>query len=177
MLKEAESFQQDSVTMPRTILAILASLPMLVPPGMCVCKLAPRWFAAAPAATVTPPPATVAIESPSHSCCGCKKHRKARQQKLPHQAAHCACPSCPADPSRTPAERDEHHPGCPKALGVPLVVVQARSGSATLHMLDFLASPLLVPEQVSVGKTAWPDPDGVPILAPPLFLSHCTLLI
>lgn len=158
----------------RALVALLLAIPQLMPPGMCICQFVP---------TSEQPAAPTQLPSPGRVTAG---HVADRGQK-------CSCESCRNQASsvdRTDAgeaqgtkraDRDpakpgpvKHPPGCPAALGamptkmlVSAVTVQVDS--------DAVCYMLTVESALAVARaTAWVSPQTGD---PPLFISHCTLLI
>jgi len=145
----------------RLVLTLLIALPMLVPPGMCICQFAPVGSASA---------------------------GTSYQLEVRHAAGRsdCRCESCSgrvADdhgrkvkPSDSPVvpKHDDHAPHCPAALGdlptkmaVPALVIHLDTDvgfvSAVVERNVFRAQDRDIVSHVSTS--------------PPLFISHCTLVI
>lgn len=152
----------------RTALAFLALLPTLMPPGMCICQFAP----AIRVAPVSQSAVNIEETASAHlantkSRCSCDS---CRVQALP--VAEIPLAAADGAPSQEPIQ---HAPGCPAAAdAVPLtLLIQSATipidASATL---DFL-SPIWLPSVPTVCL------HSVALLqsAPPLFISHCALLI
>jgi hypothetical protein len=145
----------------RLVLTLLIALQMLVPPGMCVCQLA--RVGSASAGTSYP-------------------------LEVRHAAVHsdCRCESCsgrvaddhgrkvkPSDSPVAPKHND-HAPHCPAALGdlptkmaVPALVI---------HLDTDVGFVSAVVEQIAIGSR---DREIVchVTTSPPLFISHCALVI
>lgn len=154
------------------VLALLLMLPpTLLPPGMCVCQFVPLGKASA------------ARQSPSH----------ARGVSAAHAATprpDCSCDSCRSPSTERGAADDrpppfsvespadpgpgKHWPGCPAAVGAaPLdVVVTAVTAPADLVVLVDLFWPA---PGAAVSRT--PVPMVTLRAIPPLYISHCALLI
>lgn len=153
---------------------LVAALAMLMPPGMCVCQFVPSGKATADPLLTLP-----------------------RTQPAPaHSRLGCSCESCrrgvapadqPAADDHSRANRSDdgptrpgpvnHQPGCPAAtdgipfgVAVPTVTVQAdvdlvavsRAGDPIIERLGSLVRTLSPPARA---------------VSPPLFISHCALLI
>lgn len=87
--------------MVRRVLTLLLALPLLLPPGVCVCGLAQ--------ASTTPAdcPVPAAAEAPTCPCCQHCVERAADD----HEANAVASPA-------SPLKGDQHPPGCPARRGV-----------------------------------------------------------
>lgn len=135
-------------------LMLLACVPLLQPPGFCVCRASER--------VGTPSPVEIIEHA---SCC----HHKHCEESAPPQPR-------PAD-SDCPARHDDSHmPGCPASVGVD----RFKWIEPTLnfdHALA-LAEPAAIEAVVAVPASHqqidtpafWPS-------APPLYLSLCTFVI
>lgn len=89
--------------MVRRVIVVLLVLPMLMPPGMCICQFqAP--FMAAFAAAASP---SKDAEEPAACCRKCGRAKCRHQQQAPTQQTG----GQPSDDSRP--ESPEHAPGCP----------------------------------------------------------------
>lgn len=156
-------------------LVLLLILPMLLlPPGMCICQFVP--IGNAPAAPVPASPdrqpsvGPASNLQPDRACDSCCRTRTA------------AVPECGDDwPTQPPAERPsapgpgKHWPGCPAAIGdlplnaaVPPVKVQADL-VATASFFTPITETVVSPDRTA--------PLPPPASSPPLFISHCALLI
>ena len=150
------------------ILMLVACVPLLQPPGFCLCK--------AGSPSHTSPYQDVSGETdrcPAPQKSGCCSQRN----------AHDTTAKTPASLSSEPAQRpcpapadDDHLPGCPASVGVDRFkwVEPAQSFAEPLP-------PVEVTVFLSLGVTAlvarpvptslnWPS-------SPPLYLSHCSLVI
>ena len=145
----------------RSVLTILVALPMLVPPGMCVCQFAP-----------------VGSESAGTSF----------QLEVRHTAGRsdCHCESCrvrvaddrgreakPSDAPVAPGHGD-HAPHCPAALGdlptkmaVPAFAIHL---DADVGFVSAVVEPIVIRARVR-------DSVHLVMTSPPLFISHCALVI
>lgn len=147
----------------RALLAILVGLPMLMPPGMCICQLLP----CAAAASTTDRKA----DSPSPETCACRKH-----------VASQTCTT--GQETRTSSTNDDHplgpvpykhSPGCPAAQSADQSkLVQSQrltlnEGSTALMAFELpvVESPRFNSLQARCFRPA----------ETPIYLSHLTLLI
>lgn len=152
----------------RTVVTLLVVVPLLMPPGMCICQFAPNATAAAGTGGRT------------------ERGLRAGHTAAPH--SDCRCDSCC---NRTPAGGDErgpmptddappagpgkHAPGCPAVLGdvptkmaAPVVTLHFDApGGFTGTRLPDPASP--------AGRGR--ERSTVSATSPPLFISHCSLQI
>lgn len=155
------------------LLLLLLVPSMLMPPGRCICQFAPGE---AP----TSPPGSISRQS------------SIEQVKNHHANDDCSCSSCrsqsepvananretrhghPANESPC-QEPTKHWPGCPVAIGaapiiwiVPAVTIPVNI-AATVSCLMPLCSP--------TGSVVGPICVSTRTSGPPLFISHCSLLI
>lgn len=156
-------------------LVLLLILPMLLmPPGVCICQ-----FVSIGNATAAPVPT-----SPSHNPpvgqasdplpgCTCDSCRRARTASAVPEGVDDQPTQLPEQPSAPGSGK--HWPGCPAAVGdlplnaaAPPVKVQA----------DFVvAASFFTPITETVVSPHRAAPFLSPTSSPPLFISHCTLLI
>lgn len=151
----------------RPVLSLLAVLPMLMPPGMCLCQFVPAR-AGGSGTSPSPTPA----EARHADDCRCESCRTSD------------APSAPADDTRTnhqptDGSRPAPRPGwpcCPVALNaagantaVPIAPV--------LLPFTFPAGPVDLVTGLPCSPFARPDRDHEPSHGPPLFICHCALLI
>lgn len=153
--------------MTRALLLLLVLPSLLMPPGTCVCRLLP-----------------VTNVSTTTRTSGLTSEDITRHTGNPQP--NCSCESCrvrvddaerdhPVPPTRVPSVPD-HLPGCPAAVGAVV--------------LDVIVSPVLSPAldpSATVGivtptvehrpALARVTSEAPPTVDPPLFISHCSLLI
>ncbi len=154
----------------RTIVTYLAVLPMLMPPGVCVCQLVPGGRAAA--ATAPPPPTGHAADG--RRGCVCASCRE-RQPEAGTSTSDGPGDRPSDDGPRRPVPA-EHWPGCPAADGAmpPTSVVPP---SVTGHLALDLPGTALCPAADVVTAPVRPGPPALSAGSPPpLFISHCALL-
>lgn len=134
----------------------VACLPLLQPTGMCICK--------------------AGLPTRAHS------HRQAHTDAKHTATVNCSCRGCrnergrsPETPSPAPAD-DSHLPGCPASPGVDRYkwADPAPSLISLLPPVTFVAVlpdlPATKPMKAAGSARIWPSD-------PPLYLSHCTLVI
>src|SRR5262245_60997018 len=156
----------------RAAVSILVGLPLLVPPGMCICQIV------APARHVPPPPSD-AQQAAAHTPGRPKAHGN-----------DCSCRKCAqkrhrADASAARSQAVRHAPGAPAPSdrGPCCPALQPSARAKTFVPID---PPPDAPGQVvgpvaflgrPVASAAFPPtpPAGGP--SAPLFLTHCSLLI
>lgn len=150
------------------ILMLVACVPLLQPPGFCVCK------AGGPVRTSS----SQAVAGQSNTNLaplknGCCTQRNIQIAAKPDLSEHTepAPQPCPA-----PAD-DNHMPGCPASPGVDRFkwVEPAQSVAQTLPPLEagtFLHFEVVTPVTARSRPPAanWPS-------SPPIYLSHCSLVI
>jgi hypothetical protein len=137
---------------------LLACGPLLAPSGLCVCKAGRPGGAVAVRASVEVPPTAPKMKRSGCTCCDSAPVAKSRS-------------TLPPKPSPT----DDHLPGCPASPGADslkwveaspqVVVVQA-----LLEIVALVAEPAPVVPRVSLTSARWSS-------SPPLYLSHCALVI
>jgi hypothetical protein len=136
-----------------------------MPPGMCLCQFAP---AVPPAKSVVVTPDEAAAVAPAEkTCCKrCVRHADA-EPAGPSPAPRTAEPLQPAPPT--------HAPDCPVITGLsPYTAVLADSVGVEWCLPATVSADSV--GAIDAGRTlvaAGPSPS----LSPPLFISHCTLLI
>lgn len=146
------------------VLMLVACVPLLLPPGICVCK------AGQPVRTSSPLEQVEARTNPAPAaakpgCCSQPRcTAESRSSSLP-----------PGDQSPAPPD-DSHMPGCPASPSAEAAkwVEPTQSFTTVLPPLDVVA---IRPVQVVASaaplistSTNWPS-------SPPLYLSHCSLVI
>ena len=159
----------------RVLVLLLILPPMLMPPGMCICQFVQIGnVPAAPVSALPDRQSSVGHASSPRPDCACDSCRRARTAS--------AGPGRGDDqPTQPPSERPsgpwpgKHWPGCPAAVGdVPLnVAVPTITAQADLTTAAGFFTPI-AETVVSSGCVA---PVLPPAASPPLFISHCALLI
>ena len=149
------------------LLMLLACVPLLLPPGFCVCKAGdaggtPLPYANASGA-ITPPP--------SHDSERCSH---------PHASQDDSVAVAPGEPTTHPApapHEDHHSPGCPAASPAverPQWTEPTPGVTAALPLLPFIVAVF------APGANARPPAHQRSLNWPsslPLYLSHCSLVI
>lgn len=147
------------------VLMLLACLPLLQPPGVCVCKTA------GPDRTLPSPERTAHAKSrpaPKKGCCSRPDDSAfAVQCGTPEPSASHPCP---------PPSDDHHLPGCPASAGVDRFkwVEPARTFAEALPPVEFY-SFLPVQTAAAVSRPISPSVNRPP--SSPLYLSQCSLVI
>lgn len=176
------------VLMLRVVFTVLVALPLLMPEGMCWCQLLPRRVVGLPPAgpSATSTRSTLADPGASEvvSRCACKRHRKDRTPdeegvSAGSLGASCPCPHCPdRQQDQHPPGPSGHLPGCPAVQSVPVVLQGIETGaSAGKALLVWLFVDVLPGAELSGGPDRPLTSRSPHRPAPPLFLSHCPLLI
>jgi len=150
----------------RAVISLLVALPLLLPPGVCACRLA--LAAAAP-----PSPDSVDIcRTPQHACCA---HRKnAARHNVDRRTA--SANSTSLRESQGPAPGKTHEPGCPALLTADHSKLSERTNTT---------SPILTVSQDGVravdaditGPASAVASQAVAPSSRPLYLSFRSLLI
>lgn len=147
--------------MTRAVVLLMFLPTLLMPPGVCICRVIVH---------VNKPVESIAFRSvneqhPLRPGCTCESCRARFTQETGDRLP-------PAEPM--PGNHDEHCPGCPLSMGaIPLTVqlpcfnypIELNAIETTFNIDEFKVCPTreITPTLSSVD--------------PPLFLSHCTLLI
>lgn len=160
----------------RVLLTSLVGLPMLMPPGMCLCQFLPCGRASAAGSGQTS--AGEAAASPgveSAPSCGCRNQRGNSEQAKQEPGKPGGWENLPAGDSCPVPLPGGHAPGCPAACS---------SAAEKVALPGFQIQILAAPALSFVGIAAVNDKANVPayglpahVHSPPLFLAHCTLLI
>jgi len=154
----------------RTLVFLLVALPMLVPPGMCICQfdLTGRCSPAAVRVASAPEQASSGHERTPRSSCCCR-HRKGGAAEHLDRAGGLASEGGPG----IPAGR-EHAPGCPAARSLDYFKVERNINSVAppADLAGFFALPAIPARQaLLISSPAQARP------ALPVYLTLCTLLI
>lgn len=150
------------------VLMLVACGPLLVPPGFCICK-------AGVTSCATSHRASVGVEGtagePSHSTARCSHRHDA-----PKVASDLASPGEPTPPTPAPHD-DDHAPGCPAATvgGERVQWVEPTADTTPVTVQVAFVGVVLVPV---AGGCRPPDRHHVNRpCSPPLYLTHCSLVI
>lgn len=150
------------------VLMLVACLPLLQPTGFCVCKAG--WPGRTSSAHENTSRAFTSQASVKSGCCS------KRQSSDDLACASTSLPEPTPYPCPSPSD-DDHLPGCPASVGVDRFkwVEPAPSFAQTLPPLDvgaFLPLVVVLPVAVHPNPPAanWPS-------SPPIYLSHCALVI
>lgn len=154
----------------RTLVTFLVALQMLMPPGMCICQFAPTGKGSA-ATRFESGQRQVSHTADSRADCRCESCRERPAARLPSDGE-----DRPASPDEAPSGPGKHAPGCPAAHGD----VPTKTAASTTVTIPFDAHPLrffslAVVPAAPVGRAR--EGASRPAVSPPLFISHCTLLI
>jgi hypothetical protein len=147
--------REAPLAVPVRILMLLACVPLLGPPGVCLCAAGDH----APPAPRSVKPA----QPPAGPHAGCRHH-------------HAQPPSDPPAPATPAPAGDDHHPGCPAAVVTGTDEVPGTDPTPDLFAfppaatLD-LPAPATPAARASASSTPRPRPSGLP-----LFLHHCALV-
>ena len=146
-------------------LVLLLTLPaLLMPPGMCVCRLTPVSQTHAPVPSPTPGgPLELAHAANPRPDCSCESCRSRSEPS-----------DDPQSPTPEPCGPAEHAPGCPAAAGAAPLSLVVPAVTVTVDLTAFELTPLLL-EPVAPPTRVRSAPSLAALR--PLFLSHCALLI
>ena len=148
---------------------LVACVPLLQPPGFCVCKAAGPGRVSSP--WQGPAEARTPGSTPPQKV-GCCSHRDDASE-----ATRTAPSFDPDRPAPCPTPDGDHLPGCPASAGVDRFkwVEPAQSFAQTLPPPDVGSSlPLEFVPPVAVRPVS-PDADWP--ASPPIYLSHCSLVV
>lgn len=151
-------------------LAFLALVPMLMPPGTCICRLVPGGdsFAAPPIADLEETSPAPAAKVHANCCEGCRTSKEDAYARH-----HNEQPTKPTDGPTQPAP-EKHWPGCPAASdAIPLSVVVQPSTVP----VDYVVEACYFTHSETVATQVRSIRVPTPVVSPPLFISHCALLI
>lgn len=153
----------------RALVLLLILPPLLIPPGMCICQFVP--IGKASAAPTPSPHASVGQAAGPRSDCTCDSCRRSRTAAVPERGDDRPTPP-PGGPVPVPGK---HWPGCPAVGGLaPLsTVVLPAPVQADLVLAPDFYTPI-AESDIPLDRTA---PASPPFSSPPLFISHCALLI
>jgi hypothetical protein len=156
----------------RAVVTLLVTLPMLMPPGMCICQFVPIGTTHAGPLPVR----TVSHDADAGRHCTCVTCQTREQDpSAGEQSRDCGHPARPCGDGPSPPVPGKHWPGCPAALGTaPTKMVVAPATvpvdvGTGLCFTDPLVGPGILVRRVNSTP--------VPAISPPLYLSHCALLI
>lgn len=158
----------------RTVASFLALLPMLMPPGMCICQFVPiENVSATPLAASPDRRGSVPHATDPRPDCNCNSCRHARAATVAPERGD-GQPAWPPGGAPSAPGSGKHWPGCLAAMGdVPLattvVPVAVQADVAATSFLTPVAAAVVSPDRVA--------PAPPPTASLPLFISHCALLI
>ena len=145
----------------RQLLTLVVSLPMLMPPGMCVCQFVAYGDAATEHRETS---SDTAVSVPVF--CKCSTHQHVTDLVSTDE------PAATSSPGQFP---HEHDPSCPALLGTTPNKV-APTQLVGPHSFDVVVSYFWIQVQ-AVSCQAQPDEVLVQGSPPPLFLAHCAFLL
>lgn len=150
------------------LLMLVASVPLLFPPGYCICKSGGgERVGATGHGPVVAQRADSSARSPS-GCCGNRNCAGDHERRTPAGESK-------SRPGPAPQDND-HMPGCPAAAGAD-ASKWVEPSQTLAHTLPPLVVVVVLPVDVAGRRrppvatpTNWPS-------SPPLYLSHCSLVI
>lgn len=154
----------------RAVVLLLMLPSMLVPPGLCICRFVPIQ-----ATSLTSSPADRHLSTPHAS----------------NPRPDCSCDSCharktstaPAHGDNRPADEPvapapvKHWPGCPAAADAAPLNMVVPVAAVPGDLLLTAAADFFTPIDGVVASPARASAVPLPTTSPPLFISHCSLLI
>jgi hypothetical protein len=155
----------------RVLVLILMLPPMLMPPGMCICQFAPLGKASdAPLSASPGRPHAVGNSTDPRPDCTCDSCRRARTTAAVPEGRDDQPAGGPSAPGP-----GKHWPGCPAATGdAPLTTAIP---TLTVQVDLSPAADTCIPVVIAVVQSGRAAPVPSPVISPPLFITHCTLLI
>lgn len=160
----------------RLLLTFLVGLPMLMPPGMCLCQFLPCGRASADdKQQPTPGQVTVSSGGDAAPSCGCRRRQSDSEQAKQEPGKPGGWENIPVEHSSPDRLPGQHAPDCPAAF---------TTATERVALLTFQVQALACLAPVFVGVVPASVQSNTPVYgvpshvhSPPLFLSHCTLLI
>jgi hypothetical protein len=153
------------------LLTLLLMLPtMLMPPGMCVCRIVSVGTASvAPRSASSDRLISVAHAANPRSDCTCESCRSRAAVAVPERGDD--------QPSRLPSDPGpvKHWPGCPAAADAVPITMTVPVVTVPTDFVD--AAVLLAPPAKTTIPPVRVASVPTPFAARPLFISHCSLLI
>jgi hypothetical protein len=142
---------------------------MLMPPGTCICRLVPGGGDSGGAVAVHGQPVLHTTKDSANCCCeGCRTSKEDAYARH-----HDEQPTKPIDGPTQPAP-EKHWPGCPAASdAIPLSVVVQPSTVP----VDYVVEACYFTHSETVATLVRSIRVPTPVVSPPLFISHCALLI
>ena len=147
------------------------AVPMLMPPGMCLCQFAPAGNDCSPPAPLTAPLRAGGHPASVDCCCDSCRERAGVVTAVSQGEEKPRPSDRPASP-----HPGKHAPGCPAALGD---IPNKMAAAAVTLPLDASAAVGFVSAVVPATAVRSRDRDveTFAVVSPPLFISHCSLLI
>lgn len=154
----------------RSLLALVAVLPMFMPSGMCLCQLVPCSRVATPTGDISPTPEPAAV------ACACHHPGIHDRGDADHDGDETVVavqsPNRVPDPDSCP---QDHRSDCPVLTGLSLRVAVLPDLAADQVCPPVCAADWAGP-RTAPAITRGP-PESIATPNSPLFISHCTLLI
>ena len=150
----------------RGVVTFLVSFQLFLPPGMCVCQLAP---VVKEVTGVTFRDGSNAEPSRSR-CSACHGHEAFDRELTPHELTTEAPQQEP-----NPPEPTKHFPGCPAELGD--MPTKMTASTITLEFDEFEVVSFFEGSVISRIENREKDRLNSTPHSPPFFISHCALLI
>lgn len=150
------------------ILMLVACVPLLQPTGFCICKFAVNRGGSTRQATFSTH-AGPSVASPCTACCN--------TSRCPEHASQAAAPQAGrTSQSSQPAPTDERHmPGCPASNTAEASKWVEPTPPLPADLPP--SEPVAFPHFKVVAVTLLTTPPPYRSSAPPLYLSHCSLVI
>ncbi len=154
----------------RMLVTALVSLQLLMPPGMCICQAAPLRSAFAATSAPGPEMRVRAADSGAHrASCQCESCRTQAERPDGDDPLNSEGTPRPSSPGK-------HTPGCPATLGDMPNKLLVPSAEAPTDVAQAFCD-LLPPAFFSFSVATLRDCPNDTAKSPPLFISHCALLI
>ena len=154
----------------RTLVTALVSVQLLMPPSMCICQAAPLRSAFASTSAPGPRMQVVSVDSGIHrASCQCESCRTQAERPDGDDPLNSEGAPSPSSPGK-------HAPGCPAALGDMPNKLLAPSAEVPTDVAQAFCD-LLPPVSFLIPVASLRDRPNDIATSPPLFISHCALLI
>jgi hypothetical protein len=154
----------------RVLMAIVVGLPLLMPPGVCICQYLPCAHATPPEVRTA---GTAACETEKPSSCACLRHRTHGTRVNEHGDASAAAAAV-ADRETTCPGRHEHSPGCPVVANAHKVLP-----GASPRLLAFAFASAELPAVIDLRSEGVKRAGATSVqpVGSPIYLTFCALLI
>jgi hypothetical protein len=156
----------------RALLAILVGLPMLMPPGMCLCEYLPCPDESSTTVDSVSVDENASAGQSTHCRCGHRRHCLSAAEQAPRVVKRSAGIGVRSAPVPHP---DKHHPGCPATIG-PISVHASPRNTPVLMPIPMIAPEVAFSSVIASNFTV-PVQDTSSPPSNPHYIAYCSLLI